>query len=460
MRRTSPLDCLAGLPQPEDLSQFRKDIDPEWVEAALQATGTATIRTRRLPAVQVIWLVIGMALFRNRGIAAVANSLDLALPSGNGGATAAPSSVSQARDRLGEEPVAWLFVRSADEWAHGSAGGDRWRGLSLYGVDGTTLRVPDSDENREHFGLASGGKRGNSGYPLVRLVAVMALRSHLIANVAFGPYKDGEYTYAAELWDTMPDDSLTLIDKNFLSAALLLSLQQAGKNRHWLLPAKSTTKWRRLKRLGKGDELVEMNASSTARRKHPWLPRIWTARAIRYQRKGFKPRTLLTSLVDPELYPANEIVELYHERWEIGVSREGRINQSVKVRPRQEGSKPRSLGGAAERERNGEALRQTTSEGGVQIPRLQRAVNVDVASLHANSVAETVDNVRRQQGTVERSPKRPPLIGGVSAVTWGDGLCGNWRSSRCSAKKSRRRGPTYNREWEMEGKAPGWRIGA
>lgn len=317
MRRTSPLDCLAGLPHPEDLSQFRKDIDPEWIEAALQATGTATIRKRRLPAVQVIWLVIGMALFRNRGIAAVANSLDLALPSWNKKATAAPSSISQARDRLGEDPVAWLFVRSADEWAHGSAGRDRWRGLSLYGVDGTTLRVPDSDANREHFGLASGGKRGNSGYPLVRLVAVMALRSHLIANVAFGPYKDGEYTYAAELWDTMPDDSLTLIDKNFLSAALLLSLYVDGKNRHWLLPAKSTTKWRRLKRLGKGDELVEMDVSSTARRKHSWLPRVWTARAIRYQRKGFRPRTVLTSLVDPELYPANEIVELYHERWEI-----------------------------------------------------------------------------------------------------------------------------------------------
>ena len=318
MHRTSPLDCLAGLPQPEDLSQFRKDIDPEWVEAALQATGTATIRKRRLPAIQVIWLVIGMALFRNRSITEVASSLDLALPTSNGGPTAARSAVSKARGRLGEEPLAWLFTRCAHEWAYASANRDRWRDLALYAVDGMTLRVSDSDANREHFGLASGGsKRGDSGYPLVRLVAVMAVRSHLIANVAFGPYKHGEYTYAAELWDTMPDDSLTLIDKNFLSAALLLSLQKDGKNRHWLLPAKSTTKWRRLKRLGKGDELIEMDVSKEARRKNPSLPKTWTARAIRYQRKGFKPRTLLTSLVDPDLYPANEIVELYHERWEI-----------------------------------------------------------------------------------------------------------------------------------------------
>jgi len=68
-------------------------------------------------------------------------------------------------------------------------------------------------------------------------------------------------------------------------------LQEKGKNRHWLVPAKSTTKWRRLKQLGKGDELVVMDVSKEARRKNPLLPETWTARAIRYQRKGFKPRT-------------------------------------------------------------------------------------------------------------------------------------------------------------------------
>ena len=41
-------------------------------------------------------------------------------------------------------------------WAHASAVRHRWRGLALYAVDGTTLRVPDSDENREHFGRPCG----------------------------------------------------------------------------------------------------------------------------------------------------------------------------------------------------------------------------------------------------------------------------------------------------------------
>ena len=57
-----------------------------------------------------------------------------------------------------------------------------------HAIDGTTLRVADSDTNRAHFGLAVGGARGASGYPLVRLAALMAVRSHVLARAAFGPY--------------------------------------------------------------------------------------------------------------------------------------------------------------------------------------------------------------------------------------------------------------------------------
>ncbi len=63
----------------------------------------------------------------------------------------APSSIVQARDRLGDEPLRWLFERTATAWAHTSARTDAWRGLAQYGVDGMTLRVPDSTENRAHF---------------------------------------------------------------------------------------------------------------------------------------------------------------------------------------------------------------------------------------------------------------------------------------------------------------------
>lgn len=306
---------------PSAYERFRAQFDVAWIEEALGTTGTATLRKRRLPAEQVVWLVIGMALLRDRPIAEVVRQLDLALPSADGQKTVASSSIAQARARLGAEPMEWLFERTAPLWADASADRDRWRGLALYGIDGTTLRVPDSDENRTFFGSQDAGvdrdgkSRGVSGYPLVRMVTMMALRSHLIRAVCFGPYTTGEGQYAKALWSSVPERSLVLMDRAYLDAAVFHELQAA--DRHWLTPAKSTTTWRVIETFGKDDELVEMTVSSEARRKHPHLPTHFDVRAIRYQRKGYPPRTLLTSLVDAKRYPAAELRVLYHERWEL-----------------------------------------------------------------------------------------------------------------------------------------------
>jgi hypothetical protein len=211
--------------------------------------------------------------------------------------------------------MAWLFAHASRQWADASAGRHRWRGLALYELDGTSLRVPDTTENRAHFGSAQG--RTESGYPMTRVVALMAVRSHLLAGARFGPYTKGEHSYANELWPEVPDDSLTIVDRAFLAAGVLIPLLRAGRDRHWLTRAKTTTSWRVVKRLGPKDELVEMRVSHQARKDDPTLPEAWFARAIHYQRKGFPPQTLLTSLVDAEKHPASELVELYHERWAI-----------------------------------------------------------------------------------------------------------------------------------------------
>ena len=311
------LECVASLPREEaSFKQFAEHLDPAWIDEALTATNVATVRRRRLPAEQVPWLVIGMALMRDRPITEVVAKLDLALPKG-GQPTVAASAIPPARDRLGESPMAWLFAHSADHWAHKSADSHRWRGLAVYGVDGTTMRVPDTKENREHFGLASGGNRGKSGYPLVRMVGLMALRTHELAAASFGPYKNSEHHYAADLWPCVPEHSLLVMDRNFWSANILLPLQQDGEERHWLIRAKSTMGGRVIKRLSSKQELREFRVSSAARAKNPSLPRIFVARVIKYQRKGFRPQKLITSLLDPKQYPMAELVEMYHERWEI-----------------------------------------------------------------------------------------------------------------------------------------------
>ena len=310
--------AFGGLPSADEgaFDRLRDSIDPNWIEAALAATGTATLRRRRLPAEQVIWLVLGMALYRQRPIDELVGRLDLVLPrSGTG--SMAKSAVAQARRRLGDEPLKWLFEKCSEKWAHESARRHEWRGLALYAVDGTTVRVPDSPANRVYFGSQDAGAgRGVSGYPLARIVTLMAVRSHILAAAALGPYGD-ERPYAAELWPKVPDDSLAIVDRNFLAAHILVGLTANGTNRHWLTRATSRSTWSVVKKLGPGDELVEMKPQHSARIQSPDVPRIWQMRAIRYQRPGFKPQMLLTSLVDPKAFPADELREMYHERWEI-----------------------------------------------------------------------------------------------------------------------------------------------
>jgi hypothetical protein len=183
-------------------------------------------------------------------------------------------------------------------------------------VDGSRLRIPDSRENDQTFGRPKSG-RGRAGYPQVRLVALMVLRSHVLAGLAVGACNEGEVTLAASLWPKLPDDSLTIVDRGFLSYLLFHQIQSAGPNRHWLTRAKKNLQWHVRQRLGPNDRLVDLPVHRNLRRAHPELPETLTARALRYHRRGFRPQTLLTSLLDPATYPAAEIVELYHERWEL-----------------------------------------------------------------------------------------------------------------------------------------------
>ncbi len=317
MHIAKSLALAAALAGPLSFRKFRRHLPAQWIEEALETTGTGTVRERRLPAERVVWLIIAMGLFRDRPILDLVDKLDLALPAATGWGVAS-SAVTQARYRVGEEPLEWLFNKSGEKWSARSAERHRFHGLSLYGMDGSTFRVPDSESNRRYFGGPTAGKvRGPSAYPMLRLVALMVLRSHVVAAARITPYNVGEISSAKGMSPSIPDDSLTLFDRAFLAANLLILLTRGKRNRHWLTRAKSNTKWVLDKALGPGDELVSMTVSAKARKEDDSLPVRWPMRAIRYQRPGSPPQTLLTSLLDPKEYPAEELIELYHERWEL-----------------------------------------------------------------------------------------------------------------------------------------------
>ncbi len=314
--RTSLSYCLSVLSDflPEDLPSLTADLPTELILQALWATGSASIRRRRLPAEQVVWLVLGMALFRHLSIVQIVDQLGLALPKGR--SAIVPAAIHQARARLGALPMRWLFAATAQRWAQDSARDNDFCGLALYGLDGTTLRVPDSDENRAHFG-GTDTHRGPSGYPLLRVVTLMAVRSHLLAAAALGPYAAHELTYAESLWEQVPERSLVVLDRGFFSAWVFHRLLTGAAQRHFLIRLRTDFKARLVKRLGPGDHIVELRVSGQARKKHPELPETMQLRRLSYQRKGFRTQAVLTSMMDPNAYPATKVVAAYHERWEI-----------------------------------------------------------------------------------------------------------------------------------------------
>lgn len=312
MRVCDEVAWLQGEP-PGKFKNLLRNIDPQWVEDALAASGKAALRRRRLPAEQVIWLVIGMAVFRDRSIVEVADSLDIALP-GLRGPSVAPSAIPKARARVGPDPLNWLFQLTGRQWAHSLAGDFLWNGLRVYAMDGTTLRLEDTPANRSHFNAST--KPLDSARPLARLVVLVTAHARVVVNARLGPYSTGEQRLAAGLWDEIPENSVLIVDRAYNSAAVMIPYA-AKPGRHWLMRAKKTTKWKVVERLGPDDHIVEMETSPLAIKNHPELPKKYRVRAIGYQRRGFPKETLLTSMLDPITYPAADTIDLYHSRWEI-----------------------------------------------------------------------------------------------------------------------------------------------
>lgn len=319
MSLASSLIALGDGSLPKSFEGLRSHVDLNWIEQALELSGAATVRRRKLPAEQVVWLVIGMALYRDRPIPEVVHRLNLVLPDKDGERRdISKGAIFEARSRLGAEALEDLFRLTAQHWAAESADRLRWRGLMVLGADAATLRVPDSGENRRTFHLPGhSDARRSAGYPQVRITSLMVLRSHLLLDFDVADYRTSEIKLTRPIVDRVPDQSLTVLDRNFVNYAILNGIQAKGENRHWLVRWKSFCKARTVKKLGRGDEIVEIQFTHASRRRNPDLPKSFIARVIRYRRKGFKPGMLLTSLLDEALYPAKEVVELYHERWEL-----------------------------------------------------------------------------------------------------------------------------------------------
>ncbi|WP_281647618.1 IS4 family transposase [Parendozoicomonas sp. Alg238-R29] len=299
---------------PESFDAFHRNIPQEWIKEAVAQTGRTSVRKRRFPAEQAVWLVIGIGLMRNRSIAEVCDKLDLAFPDSHGRLEPmASSSVTKARNKLGCEPLHYLFHTTAAHWEKEDTQ-ECFHGLKVLAVDGTQFHTPETKDNQQ-LGYAS----GQGSFPSVLAVALMSVHSHLISDVAFGPVSQSEIHYAQQLVGSAPENSLTLFDRAYFSAELLLSWQQSGKGCHWLTPIKSRFRHTVEKEFTEYDQLISMPVpvSPQARAAALYLPEFWTARLIRIPQPNGKIKGFITSLTDPVRYPFSDLVKVYWDRWEI-----------------------------------------------------------------------------------------------------------------------------------------------
>jgi hypothetical protein len=290
----------------------------EWIERAVQASGSASVRRRRLPAQQVVWLVIALALYRHQSISEVVDELDLALPTPQA-SFVSKSAIAQARQRAGAAPLAWLFHESARNWVVQDQAKYLFKGFALFAMDGTTLQTADSVANRKHFGASAAIHDRVGSYPQLRAVTLTAVATRLVRDASFGPYETNEMIRARELIPRVPNGSITVFDKGFLSAQLLCNLVSGGENRHFIIPAKSNTRWEVVSGR-EGDQLVRMRVSPQARTKCPQLPEFWQARAVLAVDTRGRQRILLTSLTDRGRFKPADIVACYERRWQIETS--------------------------------------------------------------------------------------------------------------------------------------------
>lgn len=321
MSLESWLNSLGDEPRPDSFGQLQSELGLSWVKEALDRTGKQSIRRRVLPNEVVVWLVIGMALFRDRSIEAVVKYLGL--PVGPGARRGGPSgsrvgsdTVTKARQRVGWEPLRALFEATAERWSREFADYHLWRGLRLVSIDGSTLRIADSKDNEAVYGRP-GSDRSTAAYPQARVLGLLEVGSRIMADFVVGMYQQSEQELVKELWPKLPEQSLVILDRGFVNYGAFAAITAMGGGRHWMCRAKSNVAFTVVEEFGPGDRLVRLTLSSTARRQLPDAPKSIEARLVEYSIEGHGEYRLLTSLVDAAQYSADDIAAQYHERWEI-----------------------------------------------------------------------------------------------------------------------------------------------
>jgi len=289
------------------------------VKSILEATGRSSRRQRELPAHVVVYYVIALALYMHVSYREVLRCLLegiqwLLNPAARIKVTG-KSGISQARTRLGVEPVKQLHDQIVCPIATEATKGAWYQGWRVVSLDGSTLDVADEDANDAAFGRPV-AQRGKSAFPQIRFVSLVENGTHVLFGTQMAGYGTSEMALAKGVIPWLGQGMLCLADRYFFSFELWRQARGTGAELLWRI--RKNLRLPCEQRLADGSYLSRIYPSQQDRQRNR---NGVVVRVIDYQLEGVAGAEpmyrLVTTILDPDKAPALDLAALYHERWEI-----------------------------------------------------------------------------------------------------------------------------------------------
>lgn len=306
------------------MTPLREILTDKDVKAACHAVGHRH-RERIFTPLVTLWGVIGQSLDADQSCrAAVARILaTMGMPEGVSGAT---GSYCEARSRLPERLIEELVGKVARRLEARVPPEQLWLGLrKVRLVDGTCFSMSDTPGLLETFGLPPNTTEG-VGFPVARAVGMVSWSTGAVVGAAIGAYRMHERHLFRETWGCLDPGDVVAGDSGFGSYAEIALLKSQEVDCVFRINNTRNVDFRLGKRLGEGDHLVTWKRPAV---RPAWLPKdielpdTITVREIRFtvEVPGFRPEeiVLATTLLDPKVFPKEEIATLFRSRWEIEI---------------------------------------------------------------------------------------------------------------------------------------------
>jgi len=298
-------------------------IPPTMITRVLAGAGLQTERERKLNLWLTVLLVIMINIYTTDSIGAVLEKLAQGLryiwpdPDYQ---VANASAISYRRYQVGARPLVALFHQVCQPLASPDTPGAFIFGLRLMALDGTTEAVPDTAANAAAFGRSQ-SDRGASAFPQVQGVYLVECGTHAIVDAGFWPYQTSERVGGFRLLRSVQPGMLLMWDRGFHDYDMFVQARQRGAHVLSRLPAHVKPKL--VRRLADGSYLAYLQPSDYQRRKagERLLVRVIEYTITDPHLPGYgQIHRLVTTLLDPELYPILDLICTYHERWEVEIT--------------------------------------------------------------------------------------------------------------------------------------------